>query len=162
MDTPVKRYMEFMEESMSFFSEQLQKYRKKNNLTQQELASLLGINRVSYARWESGAREPSLDTVVKLAQILNTTTDELLGQTVYSKLDIYPHPLERIDLTNLKNFTKNEYDDLKQAIVLQQIKGSIPAYKLKNDIIHDNKLDKEETEIINTIFIEIQNYWNMP
>ena len=147
---------------MAIFTKRLKELRQKNNLTQKELSDILGISQGSYANWENGKREPSLDNVVKLSKILDTTTDELLGQTVYSKLDIYPHPLERIDLTNLKNFTKNEYDDLKQAIVLQQIKGSIPAYKLKNDIIHDNKLDKEETEIINTIFIEIQNYWNMP
>ena len=140
----------------------LKTLRKQKKLTQTELADALNISQKSYSNWENGKAEPTLENIVKLANLLDTTTDELLGQTVYSKLDIYPHPLERIDLTNLKNFTKNEYDDLKQAIVLQQIKGSIPAYKLKNDIIHDNKLDKEETEIINTIFIEIQNYWNMP
>ena len=147
---------------MTSFSDKLKELRKKNKLTQQELADKVGTNRVNITKWETGRTEPTLENVVKLSQILDTTTDELLGQTFYSKLNIYPHPLERIDLANIKNFTKKEYDDLKQAIVLQQIKGSIPAYKLKNDIIHDNKLDKEETEIINTIFIEIQNYWNMP
>ena len=64
---------------MSTFSEQLRKYRIKKGLTQQELASLLNINRVSYARWENNSREPNLETIVKLAQIFDTTTDDLLG-----------------------------------------------------------------------------------
>ena len=58
---------------------QERKYRIKKGLTQQELASLLNINRVSYARWENNSREPNLETIVKLAKILDTTTDDLLG-----------------------------------------------------------------------------------
>lgn len=147
---------------MLTFADRLKKNRKKANLTQKKIAELIGISQGSYANWENGKREPSLENVVKLSKILGTTTDELLGQTFYSRLDIYPHPLERIDLSNLKSFTKKEYDDLKQAIVLQQIEGSLSAYKLKDELITKNKLDKEEREIINTIFKEIQDYWNMP
>lgn len=147
---------------MTSFSNRLKDLRKKSRLTQQELADKVGTNRVNITKWETGRTEPSLENVVKLSKILGTTTDELLGQTFYSRLDIYPHPLERIDLSNLKSFTKKEYDDLKQAIVLQQIEGSLSAYKLKNELINKNNLDKEDREIINTIFKEIQDYWNMP
>ena len=35
------------------FAERLKEKRKNKKLTQQELASLLNINRVSYARWEN-------------------------------------------------------------------------------------------------------------
>ncbi|WP_448169100.1 helix-turn-helix domain-containing protein [Streptococcus hyointestinalis] len=39
----------------------------------------MNINRVSYARWENNSREPNLETIVKLAKIFDTTTDDLLG-----------------------------------------------------------------------------------
>lgn len=121
---------------------------------------MLGIKQNSYSDWETGKNEPSLSNVVKLSSILNVTTDELLGQTIYSKLDIIPHPLERIELSNIKNFTKKEYDDLKQAIILQQLNSTMSAYKLKDDLIRENNFDEEERQIINTLFKEIQDFWN--
>ncbi|MDD7356073.1 MAG: helix-turn-helix transcriptional regulator [Streptococcus hyointestinalis] len=65
--------------NQSMFSIRLKEKRKEANLTQQELASLLNINRVSYARWENGSREPNFKTLIELANILETTTDDLLG-----------------------------------------------------------------------------------
>jgi transcriptional regulator with XRE-family HTH domain len=145
---------------MSYFSDKLKELRKNKNLTQKEIAEMLGIKQNSYSDWETGKNEPSLSNVVKLSSILNVTTDELLGQTIYSKLDIIPHPLERIELSNIKNFTKKEYDDLKQAIILQQLNSTMSAYKLKDDLIRENNFDEEERQIINTLFKEIQDFWN--
>lgn len=72
-----------VEEQQSLFSKRLKGFRTEKGLTQQEIADLLDINRVSYARWEDGTREPTLENVVKLAQILGTTTDKLLGKTKF-------------------------------------------------------------------------------
>lgn len=57
----------------------LKKLRKEKKLTQTELATKLNISQKSYSNWESGKAEPTLDNIVKLANILDTTTDELLG-----------------------------------------------------------------------------------
>ncbi|MBY5034186.1 helix-turn-helix domain-containing protein [Streptococcus gallolyticus] len=67
---------------MSFFTDNLKALRKQKKLTQQEVADKLEINRVTYTNWEKGNREPNLENVVKLAHILNATTDELLGYKV--------------------------------------------------------------------------------
>ena len=48
-------------------------------MTQQYLASLLNIKQQSYIRYEYGTGEPSLQTLIKLAQIFGVTTDYLLG-----------------------------------------------------------------------------------
>ena len=55
--------------------------RKEKKLTQTELASKLDISQKSYSNWESGKAEPTLDNIIKLANILDTTTDFLLGRT---------------------------------------------------------------------------------
>lgn len=57
----------------------LKELRKEKKLTQTELASKLNISQKSYSNWESGKSEPTLDNIIKLANILNTTTDKLLG-----------------------------------------------------------------------------------
>ena len=59
----------------------LKELRKEKKLTQTELASKLDISQKSYSNWESGKAEPTLDNIIKLANILNTTTDFLLGRT---------------------------------------------------------------------------------
>ena len=67
---------------MEKFHEKLKVLRKKEGLTQQEVADKIGINRGSYSNWEKGKREPSFENLIKLANILNTTTDYLLGRKI--------------------------------------------------------------------------------
>ena len=56
----------------------LKKIRESKNMTQDKLASALGISRAAVAMWESGAAKPRADKLVKLVEILGCTVDELL------------------------------------------------------------------------------------
>ena len=40
-------------------------------LTQEEVAKRLGISQVAYGRYELGAREPNLDLIFRIADVLN-------------------------------------------------------------------------------------------
>lgn len=64
-----------------------------------------------------------LDAVVKLAKLFDTTTDYLLGKTIYSTLNGISHPIIRIDMKKLKEFNKTELNDLKFALVMNGIKN---------------------------------------
>lgn len=75
---------------LTTFSDRLKALRKEANLTQQELADKVGTNRVNITKWETGRTEPSLDNVVKLANILNISTDYLLGRRSLYKLMMSP------------------------------------------------------------------------
>ena len=66
---------------MTSFTNRLVQLRKKRGLTQQQIADEIGVNRGSYSNWEKGKREPSFKNLIKLAYILDTTTDFLLGKT---------------------------------------------------------------------------------
>ena len=66
---------------MSSFTNRLVQLRKKRGLTQQQIADEIGVNRGSYSNWEKGKREPSFENLIKLADILDTTTDFLLGKS---------------------------------------------------------------------------------
>ena len=59
---------------------QLREIRIQRKKTQQEMADLIGVALQSYQRYEQGEREPSLSTLVALADALEVTTDYLLGR----------------------------------------------------------------------------------
>ena len=65
---------------MSIFSERLKELRKKNNLTQQELADKVGTNRVNVTKWETGMTEPRIESLIKLADLLEVSIDWLFGR----------------------------------------------------------------------------------
>ena len=66
------------------FGKRLREARIQQNKTQQEMADLIGVALQSYQRYEQGDREPSLSTLVTLADVLEVSTDELLGRTARS------------------------------------------------------------------------------
>ena len=55
--------------------------RKKNNETQQDIASFLGVTRQSYNRYECGVRECDYSTLMRLADHFGVSIDYLLGRT---------------------------------------------------------------------------------
>ena len=59
--------------------------RNGEHLTQTELAQRVGINRSLISQYESGDREPSLLSLVKLADYANVSVDYLLGREVSPK-----------------------------------------------------------------------------
>ena len=56
----------------------IRKYRKFNQMSQDELAEQLGVTRQSISLWENGQTQPSLDNIVALASLFGISTDNLL------------------------------------------------------------------------------------
>ncbi len=54
------------------------KYRTALNMTQAQLALIVGVSPNAITQYESGARKPNILMLKKLARALNTTTDALL------------------------------------------------------------------------------------
>ena len=61
------------------FSELLKQCRKQKGISQAELASKLGVTQQAVGKWESGKSSPDPATVARIAEILSTTADFLLG-----------------------------------------------------------------------------------
>lgn len=59
--------------------ERLRQCRKREKMTQEEVALELGIHRSTYAYYESGHTEPSNEVLEKLVQLFGVTYDDLLG-----------------------------------------------------------------------------------
>ena len=59
----------------------IKRFRKEANLSQEALAEKLGVTRQSVSLWENNQSQPSIETLVSLSKMLNKTTDELLSTT---------------------------------------------------------------------------------
>lgn len=60
------------------FCDKLPKLRKDNNLSQEQLAELLGVSRQAVSKWESGSSYPDMEKIIAISKILNCTLEDLL------------------------------------------------------------------------------------
>lgn len=74
---------------MEKFHEKLKVLRKKQGLTQQEIADLVHVNRVTYTNWEKGKREPSFEKLSMLACIFDASIDYLLSENLEISKESY-------------------------------------------------------------------------
>lgn len=64
---------------MSNFANNLKELRTKKGLLQKELGKLLFVSSATVSGWEVGRNRPSYNLLVKLARILDTSVDYLIG-----------------------------------------------------------------------------------
>ncbi len=62
---------------MAEFKSFIREYRTKANMTQDELAELVGVRRETIGRLENGKYNPSLKLAVDISKVLNATIEEL-------------------------------------------------------------------------------------
>lgn len=57
----------------------IRKYRKTMKMTQQQLADLLGVSRMTIGRFENGNYEPRVSELKKMSEIFGCTIDSLVN-----------------------------------------------------------------------------------
>lgn len=67
------------------FNQRLRKMRRKRNFTQQNMADMLNISLNAYQKYEQSERFPSLECLVRIADILKVPTDYLLCRDDFLK-----------------------------------------------------------------------------
>ena len=70
-----------------FFASNLQKLRKRENMSQEALAEKLDVTRQSVSKWESGASYPEMDKLISICKIFNVDMDTLVNGDVDEKKD---------------------------------------------------------------------------
>lgn len=88
------------------FNENLKIARERKGISQKEMAEQIGVAKSTYSLYESGNREPNVQTIKKIADVLNVTADELLGledepQTIAAHFDG-------------SEYTEDELEEIKQ------------------------------------------------
>lgn len=113
------------------FSKRLVELRKEKGLTQQEVANAINIVRATYAQYEIGRREPDFETLKKIAQLFDCTTDYLLGRTSMRKPYEYQQDLEIILKENNLQYDGTVLTDEEKHSVLDFIKLAINTIRNK-------------------------------
>lgn len=68
-------------------NENIKAIRKQRGLSQEELAIRLHVVRQTVSKWEKGLSVPDSDMLVKIAEVLEVSIGELLGQRMYDEKD---------------------------------------------------------------------------
>ena len=91
----------------------LKKLRKEKNLTQEQLAEIMGVSNRSVSRWETGANLPDLDILIQIAEYYDVELREILdGERKNEHMD------EKMKETVLKvaDYSNNEKSKLTKRI----------------------------------------------
>lgn len=95
---------------MADFAPILKSLRTGSTLSQQELASRLGISKSAVSMYEQGRREPDFDVLKRIADIFHVEIDYLLGRNETLPEDFSPVTIAaHLDTSDL---TQAELDDV--------------------------------------------------
>jgi len=81
-------------------SEKLLDLRKKNGMSQEQLAAELGVSRQTVSKWENGTAIPDTVHIISLSRLFDVTTDYLLTDNIpptKERLTTYPRSLSKIE-----------------------------------------------------------------
>ena len=97
------------------FAERLKTLRKQVKLTQAQIAKKIDISQQAYASWERGAKKPTQENLVKIAQVLNVSVDYLVGNSEegIDELD----NIELLFRMNSKGLTEEEKEIFKKELI---------------------------------------------
>lgn len=85
-----------MEDIRRNISKNLLYYRKQNNLTQTDLARLLGVSNSAVSNWENGFNSIDIETLFRTCRIFGVTLDDMYG--THEKKPFYtPHEQKIIE-----------------------------------------------------------------
>lgn len=87
---------------MSTVNENLKKFRKFRNMTQQDLATALNVTVTSVANWERGASNMGLDIFLEICMTLKATPNQMCGIDECPELNEFLKEQEKIQAEKAK------------------------------------------------------------
>lgn len=114
------------------FGERLRELRIDRDIKQDEIAQHLGITRQAYGKYESDERQPSYNTLIKIADYYNISLDYLLGRTNIKT----PYYVIR----EIRNDDEAEYFDYTMSILRRNVKNLKFIYSILRLMVDNSKL----------------------
>ncbi len=97
---------------MNTFGENISELLKENRMTQRELAAKIGSTEMTVSRYARNERQPKAEVLSKIAQALNTTTDELLGRVLVNDDESEFKKIHRLIARNAGKMTPEKKNEL--------------------------------------------------
>lgn len=99
------------------FTKRLKSLRKEAGLTQKEIADHFKTSPQSYAQWEKGLRSPSKESLEKLAQFFDVSTDYLLGNSELKNPEDQLSNVELLFRKTSKNMTPEQKETFQKELL---------------------------------------------
>lgn len=121
----------------------LKELRKHKGWTQKTVSDMLGIDRTTYAKYESGASEPNFEMLLKLSKLFNISVDNLVRglDSSIKSFDINT----KTNSDDLLEFTKILSQRESMQLLFQQIKD-LPDSEIRR-IIEIIKIIEDEEHL---------------
>ena len=112
--------------------------RKKNGLSQEELADKLGLSRQAVSKWERAESSPDTDNLICLAKLYNVSLDDLLNSD------------QSIEEISSEVKERNEEESLEKALTEKNIKKAIKESRDKK-YAHLPEKDRKRAKIFDIV-----------
>ena len=111
------------------FGDNLARFRKENNMSQELLAEMLGVTRQSVAKWESGRSYPEADKLIKLGSVFKVSIDKLL-KSIEDDCDVDNISINNETSDDIIDFIcKAKRETYATALLLEILHGSMDMRK---------------------------------
>lgn len=123
-----------------YIGENLKKQRKLKELTQEQLADILGVSFQAVSKWERGEAYPDIEMLPTIAEYFGITTDELMGMK------------EIRDTADAEKISAQTKENMSKGLIAENIKLLEEAVK-----VHPNNYRLLSEYAFNLAFIPIDN-----
>ena len=125
------------------FGDNLRKIRKHKNLTQKELAELLGVSDNGISNWEKGVSRPDIDQVVRICEILSVSPTELITPEVIQSV-ISPEEKALLEKYGNLDFYGKKVVDTVLDIEYERCQGEKIKIAARNGISEEKTITDDE------------------
>lgn len=116
---------------MMKFNERLKGLRIQNSMTQRELGTKIGVSEVTIRNWESGNKMPSMQALISLSNIFDSSSDYLLGISNHTST---LSPITKSESDLLKNYRELDYYGRKMVSKVCQLElERVTKYSIDNE-----------------------------
>ncbi len=109
----------------------LKYYRESCELSQQQIANALNVDRSTYTYYETGKTTPSASTLLKLSKIFNVPCSIFL-ESINQELDLNSLVADSVDNKKSRDTTKSYESDEKIYDLSKEEKDILIAYRVLN------------------------------
>lgn len=106
--------------------EKIRKYRKEQNMTQEDIANFLGITAPAVNKWENGISYPDITLLAPLARILKTDVDTLVS---------FREEMTDMEISRLTEEITKEIMEVDYEVTFEKVRELIKAYPNCNKLI---------------------------
>lgn len=143
-ETPIEAIQQLCED----IGQSVSKYRKVNNLTQQQLGELVGVSYQTISKWECDLTQPDIQMLKRLSCVFHISIDEIVGNESNEMLNTSSVEFKG----SLEN--TNIYDIGDKVSSLENLIRSFrTGYNLQHEVIEKSQSKSRTVSYLLSIFL---------